>query len=227
MIVETMTYEKIAKEFESILQSYPFKFNNLDHTMINQVFDQDTLASELILEPFILNLDENVTLYTIPYVEDIQSYEDEEFDKVTFITYPTSKGLMAVSKHPVKDSNVEFYDFFHPEFLDMYAKRYLKDKAMTETEIIIDFFKRSFTFGTLHSFYSKECEGSYKFFGMHETGPCMGVCLPHNICLYKAFAENDFDMISAPEYDTMIQYFKAQNNLNEEIPINELTKMLE
>ena len=148
MIVETMTYEEICREFDKIHDKYfeqlkdRLKPESRAISQIRRYMLKHKTATDVLFKPITYKVDNNTTYYAIPKIPDCKFFMKNGPSALTFLTYANSHGMMAVMRVGYNDDE---YLFATPHFFDRFIERFL-DNKVSKSEAVCQFFANNGNF---------------------------------------------------------------------------------
>ena len=148
MIVESMTYEEICREYNNIHSIY---FPRLQDRMrpdgqvcakMRRFMLKHKSLQNVLFRPFTVQVDNNTTFCSIPLIHDYNTFKKIGPTAVTFITYLNRHGLNALTRGGSYDN--QFF-FITSHFFDRYMERFLETN-ITKIEAIAEFFANNGTY---------------------------------------------------------------------------------
>ena len=127
MIVETMNYEEIAREYDKIHDSiFPRSKERIDCQGMRRYLLKHKNEENVWFKQLDYKLDHNTTFCVLPFTpgwKAFQRYGCHPYVKV-YLIYLTSKGYMLLVRGGEKDDE---YAFFTSHLFDRYRERELRD----------------------------------------------------------------------------------------------------
>ena len=157
MIVESMSYEEICREYNRIHDIYYTRLQSKlspdgkDVHKIRRFMLKHKDSTDVLFKPIKFTVDTNTNFYAIPKIPDYKFLMKKGPTAMTFLTYMCSYGLMALMRVGYNDNE---YLFATSHFFDRFAERFLK-KDVSKTESICQFFANNTNF-IMTSFPTKD-----------------------------------------------------------------------
>ena len=230
MIVETMTFEEIVKEYEKIHNSiYPVRVKDrIDYQGMRRYFIKNKNEENVWFKPLDFKIDRITTFCVIPY-----SRNWSDFQKIgplcqVCLIYLTSKGYTLLVRGRVYDNE---YAFYTSHLFDRYRERELQDLSLCKMDVIREFFKRN---GNMCGLPFPTENNPNNSLEITEKGVLFGEKITDNIRLYKTYIRKDQlkegQFASAMEAEegmsTLIQWGeKLQDLVLNDAPRSKIIKM--
>lgn len=148
MIVESMTYEEICREFNRIHAEYfpriqsRMRPDGTDCSKIRRYMLKHKSLKNVLFPAITYKVDNNTTFCSIPLIHDYNTFKKIGPTAVTFITYINKHGMNALVRGGSLDN--QFF-FITSHFFDRYMERFL-DKKISKVEAIAEFFANNGNF---------------------------------------------------------------------------------
>lgn len=148
MIVESMTYEEICREYNRIHDIY---FPRIKSRMnpdgsncakIRRYMLKHKSLQNVLFPAITYQVDNNTTFCSIPLIRDYHTFKKIGPTAVTFITYLDKHGMNALVRGGSRDN--QFF-FITSHFFDRYMERFLGQK-ISKIEAIAEFFANNGSF---------------------------------------------------------------------------------
>lgn len=148
MIVESMTYEEICREYNRIhdiyyprVQSKLRKDGELC-SKIRRFMIKHKALKNVLFSPMTYQIDNNTTFCSIPLIHDYKTFSKVGPTAITFITYLNKFGMNALVRGGFNDNK---FIFITSHFFDRYMERFL-EKKISKIEAIAEFFANNGSF---------------------------------------------------------------------------------
>lgn len=210
MILETMSYQEIARRFDMIYDDVNQSINSQPY---RRFFIKNKKATNVTFQPKRRTIDENTYAILVPMSLSYRDFMTNGLKGATYLIYGTSKGKMLVSKGWSCKINAYTYTFYTSHFFDRYRERVLKDLTKPKDEVMMQFFKRNI-YSVCEYFNNGYKDAERSFFTVTNEGIALGVCIDSNKLLYKTFI--DYDSLSRnkqEESDYLSYMFKKYGGM--------------
>ena len=205
MIIETMSYQEIARRFDVIYDDVKRSINSQPY---RRFFIKNKNATNVTFQPKRRTIDENTYAIILPMSLSYKDFMTNGLKGEIYLIYGTRKGRILVSKGWSCKIKAYTYTFYTSHFFDRYRERVLKDLTKPKDEVMIEFFKRN-TCSTCEYINDGYKESERSFFTVTNEGVALGVCIDTNKNLYKTFI--DYDSLSKnkqKESESLARNFK-------------------
>lgn len=148
MIVESMSYEEICREYDKIHVTYfPRVQSKLDKygeacSKIRRFLLKHRTWENVLFAPITYQVDNDTIFYSIPLIHDLYTFKKVGPTAVTFITYLNKHGMNALVRGNQYDDE---YFFITSHFFNRYIERFLNSK-FSKAEAIAEFFANNGSF---------------------------------------------------------------------------------
>lgn len=148
MIVESMTYEEICREFNRIHAEYfpriksRMRPDGIDCAKIRRYMLKHKSLQNVLFPAITYQVDNITTFCSIPIIHDYHTFKKIGPTAVTFITYLDKHGMNALVRG---GSFVNQFFFITSHFFDRYMERFLGQK-ISKIEAIAEFFANNGSF---------------------------------------------------------------------------------
>lgn len=214
MIIETMSYQEIARRFDMI---YDELNQSINLSPYRRFFIKNKKATNVVFQPKKRTIDENTYAILVPMNLSYKDFMKNGLQGATFLVYGTSKGKMLVSKGWSCKINAYTYTFYTSHFFDRYRERVLKDLTRHKDEVMMDYFKRN-VYSACEYFNNGYKDSNRSFFTITNEGVALGICIDTNKLLYKTFI--DYDSLSRNKQeksDYLSNMFKEYGGMMEKM----------
>lgn len=148
MIVESMTYDEICREFNRIHAEYfpriqsRMRPDGTECAKIRRYMLKHKSLKNVLFPAITYQVDNNTTFCSIPLIHDYSTFKKIGPTAVTFITYINKHGMNALVRGGSLDN--QFF-FITSHFFDRYMERFL-DQKISKIEAIAEFFANNGSF---------------------------------------------------------------------------------
>lgn len=185
MILETMSYQEIARRFDII---YDEVNQSVNQSPYRRFFIKNKKATNVTFTPKKRTIDENSYAILVPMSLSYKDFMTNGLKGATYLIYGTKNGKMLVSKGWSCKINGFTYAFYTSHFFDRYRERVLQDLSMPKDDAMMEFFRRNI-YSACEYFKDGYKGAETSFFTITNEGVALGVCIDSNKLLYKTFID--------------------------------------
>ena len=148
MIVDTMSYKELCREYDRIHEKYYLRAEKRlsiggdDYNLIRRYMIKHRTQQDVLGKPLTFKVDNNTTFYAVPVISDYRTFCNIGPCAITFLTYNLGGGLNAIIRGGSNDNQ---YAFIRPHFFDRYIERF-KDDEISKTKAIVEFITNNTVF---------------------------------------------------------------------------------
>ena len=146
MIVDSMTYEEICREYDKIEKVYTSRVNTkIFNGKIRRYMIKHKNATDIVFPAVTCRVDNNTNFHGIPIVYNYQFFINSGIARVYILTHRSTKHGFFAMRVMEEPNHKKLYFVITEHFIDRYEERFLKS-GMNREEITCRFFAKNMTF---------------------------------------------------------------------------------